>query len=29
MLLTANEIVVYSDHLYIDLGESNEQSKLL
>lgn len=29
MLLTANEIVVYSEHLYIDLAESNEQSEQL
>lgn len=29
MLLTANEIVVYSGHLYIDLDEWNEQSEQL
>lgn len=29
MLLTGNEAVVYGDHLYIDLGESDEQSKPL
>lgn len=29
MLLAANEIVVYSERLYIDLHESNEQSEQL
>lgn len=29
MLLAANEIVVYSEHLYIYLDESHEQSEQL